>query len=61
MTVLPSKASTRQAYWDVARAFLMFLGIPFHSALIYVTPGFGIYAVENSVALEYLEVSIHSF
>jgi len=61
MNVPPSKASARQAYWDVARALLMFLGIPFHSALIYVTPGFGVYAVENSLALQYMETAIHSF
>lgn len=61
MSTAPATPGTRQAYWDVARAFLMFLGIPYHSALIYARPGFGVLAVDQSVIFQYLEMAIHSF
>jgi len=52
---------TRQVYWDVARAALILLGIPFHSALAYRLHGYDVTALDKSQALTVLSMAIHTF
>ncbi|MDO6414675.1 acyltransferase family protein [Sphingomonas sp. BIUV-7] len=54
-------ASQRQHYWDVTRAFLMLLGLPYHVAMLY-HPGGWIVAVDReSPLLGAIAAFIHLF
>lgn len=52
---------TRQVFWDVARAALILLGIPFHTALAYRLHGYGVTVLDKSQALTLLSMAIHTF
>lgn len=59
--MMTGEAGQRQHYWDVTRALLMLLGLPYHVAMLY-HPGGWIVAVDReSAALGALSAFIHLF
>lgn len=51
----------RQHYWDVMRAFLMLLGLPYHVAMLYHPGGWIVEVTQESGALGMLAAFIHLF
>ena len=51
----------RQHYWDVTRAFLMLLGLPYHVAMLYHPGGWIVAVNQESSTLGVLAAFIHLF
>lgn len=56
-----NEASSRQHYWDVTRAFLMLLGLPYHVAMLYHPGGWIVAVTQESALLGGLAAFIHLF
>ncbi|WP_253718064.1 acyltransferase family protein [Sphingomonas sp. AP4-R1] len=57
----PADTRQRQHYWDVTRAFLMLLGLPYHVAMLYHPGGWIVAVDQESGALGWLAAFIHLF
>jgi glucan biosynthesis protein C len=55
------EAKQRQHYWDVTRAFLMLLGLPYHVAMLYHPGGWIVAVDQESTLLGGLAAFIHLF
>ncbi|PZU09636.1 acyltransferase family protein [Sphingomonas sp.] len=51
----------RQHYWDVTRAFLMLLGLPYHVAMLYHPGGWIVAVDQESTWLGWIAAFIHLF
>lgn len=57
----PAETKQRQHYWDVTRAFLMLLGLPYHVAMLYHPGGWIVAVTQESALLGGLAAFIHIF
>jgi glucan biosynthesis protein C len=57
--MMTSEATQRQHYWDVTRALLMLLGLPYHVAMLYHPGGWIVAVDQESPVLGALSAFIH--
>jgi glucan biosynthesis protein C len=61
MRMASNETNERQHYWDVTRAFLMLLGLPYHVAMLYHPGGWIVAVTQESAPLGVLAAFIHLF